>query len=126
MVPRQPQAKLPGWYAGGDIFMLPTLEDGFAVVLTQASAGGLPILATTNCAAPDFVRDGQNGWVLPIRDPDAFIDRLRWCDKNRDELAEMVDRTYNDFRPRDWDDVAAGFEGLLKNIRVRPEETVHG
>ena len=39
---RQPQSKLPQWYAGGDLFMLPTLEDGFAVVLTQASAAGLP------------------------------------------------------------------------------------
>jgi glycosyltransferase involved in cell wall biosynthesis len=126
MVPRQPQAKLPQWYANGDLFMLPTLEDGFAVVLTQASAGGLPILATTNCAAPDYVRDGQNGWVLPIRDPDAFIDRLRWCDENREEVAEMVDKTYDDFRPRDWDDVAATFETILSEARCRPEEVLHG
>jgi glycosyltransferase involved in cell wall biosynthesis len=126
MVPRQPQAELPQWYAGGDVFMLPTLEDGFAVVLTQASAGGLPILATTNCAAPDFVRDGQNGWVLPIRDPDAFIDRLRWCDENREELAEMVDKTYDDFRPRDWSDVAAAFEDILNDSRYHQAGALHG
>jgi colanic acid/amylovoran biosynthesis glycosyltransferase len=126
IIPRQAQAKLPKWYAGGDLFMLPTLEDGFAVVLTQASAGGLPILATTNCAAPDYVRDGQNGWVLPIRDPDAFIDRLRWCDENREELAEMVDKTYDDFHPRDWNDVAATFEIILNEASYQPEEALHG
>jgi colanic acid/amylovoran biosynthesis glycosyltransferase len=126
MVPRQPQSKLPHWYAGGDLFMLPTLEDGFAVVLTQASAAGLPILATTNCAAPDYVRDGQNGWVLPIRDPDAFIERLRWCDENREQLAEMVDKTYDDFRPRDWNDVAVNFESILDDARYHPEEALHG
>src|SRR5580704_1653445 len=118
LVPRQPHAKLPEWYAGADLFMLPTLEDGFAVVLTQASAGGLPILATTNCAAPDFVRDGQNGWVLPIRDPGAFIDRLRWCDEHREEVAEMVDRTYDDFRPIDWRDVAINFASVLYETMV--------
>jgi glycosyltransferase involved in cell wall biosynthesis len=126
LVPRQPHATLPQWYARGDLFMLPTLEDGFAVVLTQASASGLPILATTNCAAPDFVRDGQNGWVLPIRDPDAFIDRLRWCDENREEVAEMVDKTYDDFRPTDWSDVAATFETILSGIRSQPAEALHG
>lgn len=126
MIPRQPQSKLPEWYAASDLFMLPTLEDGFAVTLTQASAGGLPILATTNCAAPDFVRDGQNGWVLPIRDPDAFIDRLRWCDENREEVAEMVDKTYADFRPRDWNDVAATFETIVSGSRTDTEKVNYG
>jgi glycosyltransferase involved in cell wall biosynthesis len=126
MVPRQPQSKLPEWYAGGDLYLFPTLQDGFAVVLTQACAAGLPILATTNCAAPDFVRDGQNGWVLPIRDPDAFIDRLHWCDEHREEVAEMVDNTYNDFRPRDWNDVAATFEGILSDTRYQARELLHG
>lgn len=119
IVPRQPQANLIDWYAHGDLFMLPTLQDGFAVVLTQACANGLPILATTNCGAPDFVRDGQNGWVLPIRDPEAFIDRLRWCDEHREEVAEMVDKTYYDYRPLDWNDVAANFETILNEMGFR-------
>ena len=118
IVPRQPHASLPQWYAGGDLFLLPTLEDGFAVVLTQACANGLPILATTNCAAPDFVRDGQNGWVLPIRDPEAFVDRLLWCDAHREEVAEMVDQTYNNYRPLDWNDVAANFEAILNETAL--------
>jgi glycosyltransferase involved in cell wall biosynthesis len=126
IVPRQPQSQLPQWYAKSDLFMLPTLEDGFAVVLTQASAGGLPILATENCAAPDFIRNGENGWVLPIRDPKAFIDRLRWCDENREQLAEMVNKTYDDFRPRDWNDVAGTFETILNAITHRQETVLHG
>jgi glycosyltransferase involved in cell wall biosynthesis len=115
LVPHQPEAKLPQWYTGGDLFLFPTLEDGFAAVLTQACASGLPILATTNCGAPDFVRDGQNGWVLPIRDAGAFIDRLNWCDEHREEVAEMADRIYKDYHPRDWNDVAADFETIVKD-----------
>lgn len=133
VVPRQPHSQLPSWYAGADLFLLPTLEDGFAVVLTQACAGGLPILATTNCAAPDFVSDGQNGWILPIRDPQAFIERLQWCDEHREEVAEMVYRTYDDFRPIDWNDVAANFESVvnetgapLRGISNASEVTARG
>jgi glycosyltransferase involved in cell wall biosynthesis len=118
ILPRQPQAGLPRLYEQSDLFLFPTIQDGFAVVLTQACASGLPILATTNCAAPDFVHDGQNGWVLPIRDPEAFIERLRWCDENREELAEMVYRTYDDFRPIDWNDVAINFESILHETVV--------
>jgi glycosyltransferase involved in cell wall biosynthesis len=118
-VPRQPQAKLPEWYAGGDLFLFPTIEDGFAVVLAQAFAGALPILTTTNCAGPDIIRNGETGWVLPIRDPEAFIDRMRWCDEHRDLLANMVDRIYDEFSSRSWNDVAADFETLASEVKAR-------
>jgi glycosyltransferase involved in cell wall biosynthesis len=128
-IPKQPQSELPKWYEWGDVFILPTIEDGFAVVLAQAQAAGLPILATTNCSSPDHVREGETGWVLPIRSPEAFIDRLLWCDAHREELAQMVRRAYTYFRPRDWDDVAADFESLVNaELLVRRSQPVgtHG
>ena len=70
-VPKQPQSSLPEMYAWGDVFMLPTIEDGFPAVLAQAAAAGLPILTTPNGAGWDLVRDGDNGWVLPSRQPQA-------------------------------------------------------
>jgi len=110
--PKQPQKELPRWYAWGDLFVFPTIEDGFAVVLAQAHASALPILTTTNCCGPDLIRDGKTGWVLPIRNPDAFVERLRWCDAHRAQLAEMVRHLYSDFQPRTWTDVADDFESL--------------
>ena len=60
------------------------------MVLAQALACGLPLLATENCGAPDFVREGETGWIVPIRSPDRLAERLRWCGEHRNELAEMV------------------------------------
>ncbi|MGA3073012.1 MAG: glycosyltransferase family 4 protein [Bryobacteraceae bacterium] len=111
-VPKQPQHDLPASYAWGDLFAFPTIQDGFAVVLTQAAAAALPILTTTNCCGPDLIREGQTGWVLPIRSPQAFIERLHWCDSHREELAEIVRRIYHQFQPRTWADVAADFEAI--------------
>jgi glycosyltransferase involved in cell wall biosynthesis len=113
-VPKQPQSHLPASYAWGDVFLFPTVEDGFAVVLAQAQASGLPILTTTNCCGPDLIKEGETGWVLPIRSPEAFVDRLLWCDSHREELAAMVRNSYNNFQPRDWSDVAADFEKLCE------------
>jgi glycosyltransferase involved in cell wall biosynthesis len=111
-VAKQPQHELPRWYGSGDLFFFPTIEDGFPVVLAQANASALPILTTSNCCGPDLISEGQTGWVLPIRSPAAFVERLRWCDSHRKELAEMVRRIYYDYRPRTWADVATDFEVL--------------
>ncbi|MEP6714501.1 MAG: glycosyltransferase family 4 protein [Terriglobia bacterium] len=122
LVPRQPQNDLPRWYAGADLYIFPTIQDGFAVVLTQASASGLPILTTTNCAGPDMVEEGVSGWVLPIRDPEAFVEKLRWCDRNREQLAEMIELAHGRFRARDWSDVARGLGAAYTKARqeLRP------
>jgi colanic acid/amylovoran biosynthesis glycosyltransferase len=112
VVPKVAQRNLPTWYSDSDIFLFPTLQDGFAVVLAQAQASGLPILTTPNCCGPDLIDDGETGWILPIRNPEAFVQRLLWCDANRPALAEMVRRIYDAPRTRSWDDVAGDFESL--------------
>ena len=121
-IPKQPQSELPGYYAWGDIFILPSIQDGFQTVLGQAAASGLPILTTTNGAGSDIVREGISGWVLPIRNPESFIERLRWCDTHREQLASMARRIYHDFKPRDWADVAADFESIcLRGTRAEAQ-----
>jgi glycosyltransferase involved in cell wall biosynthesis len=111
-IPRCPERELPEWYAWADVFLFPTIEDGFAMVLSQANASAIPILTTTNCSGPDLIEDGQTGWVLPIRQPAAFVERLEWCNANRRALSGMVQRIHQSFQPRDWSDVAAEFEEL--------------
>jgi glycosyltransferase involved in cell wall biosynthesis len=104
---RVPQFELTKIYQAADLFVFPTIEDGAGAVLAQAAAAGLPILTTTNCAGPDLVREGRTGWVLPVRRPDAFIERLKWCDSHRSELTAIVRNTCDAFEPRDWKAMAA-------------------
>jgi glycosyltransferase involved in cell wall biosynthesis len=112
LTPQQPQSSLPSSYSWGDVFLFPTVEDGYPQVLAQAAAAALPILTTTNCSGPDIVHEGESGWVLPIRCPTAFVERLRWCDAHRAELAAMVERVYHEYQPRDWSVVAADYEEI--------------
>ncbi|HEX5086007.1 MAG TPA: glycosyltransferase family 4 protein [Blastocatellia bacterium] len=114
-IPKQPQAELVNWYSWGDVFIFPTIEDGYAVVLAQASFSGLPVLTTTNSGGPDLIKNNETGWILPIRSPQLFVERLLWCESHREELASMARRIYNDFEPRDWGGVAADFETICVN-----------
>jgi len=121
-----PQAELPLEYARNDLFLFPTIQDGFAAVLAQASASALPILTTENCCGPDLVKEGRTGWVLPIRSPGAFADRLQWCDAHRPELADMITAIYSEFRTRDWSDVAADFEAIVSQDAIDRQDCLSG
>lgn len=67
-----PQGELPAIFSGSHLFVLPSIEDGFGVVLGQAMACGCPVLASTNCGGPDIVTPGVNGFLCAIRDVDAM------------------------------------------------------
>lgn len=54
------------WYQQSDVFVLPTLSDGFAVTQIEAMAHGLPVIATPNCG--EVVADGVDGFIVPPRD----------------------------------------------------------
>ena len=59
------QPNLPQVYAAHDLFVFPTLEDTFGVVLLEAMSAGVPVMASRLAGATrDFVTPGQNGWVL--------------------------------------------------------------
>ena len=117
-VAKQPEASLPAAYAWGDVFLLPTIEDGFQAVLAQAAASALPILTTPNGAGHDLVREGRSGWVVPIRSPERIAARLHWADAHRPELAAMVDDTARRFRPRDFAAVASELEDVCRAARA--------
>jgi glycosyltransferase involved in cell wall biosynthesis len=109
--PRVPEFELKQHYSWGDIFLFPTIEDGFPAVLAQALAAELPVLATPNSSAPDIVHRGETGWILPIREPSMFVDQLKWCDAHRSELHNMVQKC-SGFAPRDWSDMALDVEKI--------------
>jgi alpha-maltose-1-phosphate synthase len=58
------------------VLVLPSIEDGFGLVVPQAMACGCPAIVSANTGAADIVTDGRDGWVVPIRDPDAIAERL--------------------------------------------------
>ncbi|MCO5168001.1 MAG: glycosyltransferase family 4 protein [Planctomycetes bacterium] len=103
----RPQRELPAHHAWADLFVFPTIEDGFAIVLAQAAGAGLPLITTPNCGGPELLSQGAAVWEVPIRAPGAIVDRLRWADANRDELASLVEASGQALRPRSWAQVAA-------------------
>jgi len=78
----RPRNQLYKLYSQASVFILPTIEDGFAAVITEAMACGIPVIATTNCGAEDVLTDGVEGFIVPIRDPDAIRDKILFLYEN--------------------------------------------
>ena len=72
-----------------DVFVLPSLTEGFAQVILEAMACGLPVITTANTCAPDVMTEGVQGFVVPIRSSEAITEKLIWGMENREALAEM-------------------------------------
>jgi alpha-maltose-1-phosphate synthase len=70
-----PQGRLPEFYASAHVLVLPSREDGFGVVLSQALSSGLPVVCTDKTGGPDLVRLAGLSrlvWVVPPDDPSAL------------------------------------------------------
>jgi glycosyltransferase involved in cell wall biosynthesis len=82
--PGLPHPLLAERLRSADVFVLPSLEDGFARTVTEALACGLPAIVTPNTGAADLVQPGINGSIVPIRDPEALAEAmLQWGDAMR-------------------------------------------
>jgi glycosyltransferase involved in cell wall biosynthesis len=69
-----PRSQAGAFYQKGDIFVLPTISDGFALTQLEALAYGLPVIVTPNCG--QVVEDGRTGFIVPPRDAKALAQAL--------------------------------------------------
>lgn len=80
--------RLRGLYRESDVFVFPSFFEGFGLVVLEAMACGLPIIASDRSAGPD-VLDDNCGRVVGAGDQDQLAESLRWFAGNRDRLPQM-------------------------------------
>jgi glycosyltransferase involved in cell wall biosynthesis len=76
-------------YVGADCFCLPTVQEGFGIVFTEAMAAGLPIVACRAAAVPEVVQDGRTGLLVSPRSPEELamaLERVLTSETLRREL----------------------------------------
>ncbi|WP_213803598.1 glycosyltransferase family 4 protein [Granulicella sp. dw_53] len=76
-------------YQSADLFVFPSVGEGFGQVLLESMACGLPILSTTHTAAPDLIDDGIQGFVVQPRQPALMAERIEWALSHRNQLDDM-------------------------------------
>lgn len=72
-----------------DVLAFPSLFEGFGLVITEALSQGIPVIATDHTCAPDIITDGQEGYIVPIRNPSAIAEKLILLHDDRELLDKM-------------------------------------
>jgi len=63
-------------WASASVFVAPSRTEAFPLVIPEAMACGVPMVVSAVGAIPDFVRDGEDGFLVPPGDPAALADRI--------------------------------------------------
>jgi glycosyltransferase involved in cell wall biosynthesis len=87
--PPRPHGEVLRLMRSCDVFVLPSIVEGRALVQQEAMACGLPVIATKNAGADDAIFDGETGFLVPIRSPAAIAEKIDWCAANRTLLSGM-------------------------------------
>jgi hypothetical protein len=93
-IKKQNQERLKFFYNIADLFVLCSIEEGLAMVQAQAMACGLPVICTTNTGGSEVIDDGINGYVIPIRNINILMHKIKILYNDTDKLQEMSKNAY--------------------------------
>lgn len=87
-----PQPELKNVMSRSHVLVLPSIQDGFGMVMAQAMACGCPVIASRNTGGEDLFNNGCEGFTVPIRDVDALVESMQYLADNPDERSSMGQR----------------------------------
>jgi glycosyltransferase involved in cell wall biosynthesis len=85
-----------------DVFCLPSIVEGRALVMQEAMSQGLPLIITPNTGGEDLVIEGETGFLVPIRSPQSIAEKINWFFENRDKIPVMGEKARNHAASYTW------------------------
>jgi glycosyltransferase involved in cell wall biosynthesis len=111
--------KLPEYLSQCDVGVQPSLQEGLSAVIPQMLGCGIPVIASANTGGMDIIRDGETGYVVPIRSPEAIAEKIMQLYQNPAQLDKMKSNAaaasaQNGFT---WDDYGERYSAFLNTLR---------
>ncbi len=115
---KQDQDALPDYYAAAEAVIMPSRYESFGMVALEAMACGTPVIASEVGGLAFLVRDGETGFHVPDRDPEALADRI--CRILTEPLlrAELGEQAAAYARGYAWPLIAEKIIGVYESVRV--------
>ena len=87
------------------VYVQPSVNEGWGMPVGEAMAYGIPVIVTNETGAADMVTDGLDGFIIPIRDPDAISDKILYFYDNPSEIKRMGDNARKKALDYSWDKI---------------------
>ena len=107
------------FYREADVFVLPTISDGFALTQLEAMAHGLPVITTPNCG--EVVHDGLDGFIVPARDSTALAKALESLDEDPERLEAMREAARQNISRFGLDALDQNLRAIEQRLRPSPK-----
>jgi glycosyltransferase involved in cell wall biosynthesis len=108
---------IPRLIKGSDFFVLPSVKEGFPLVVLEAMALRKPIVATNCCGPADMIDDGVNGFLVPVNRPDLLSEKIMEMTRDKAATAGMGERSYSKFQENfTIEKYAQGFERIYSRL----------
>lgn len=106
-----------------DIFLLSSNYEGFCLVIVEAMACGLPVVATNVGAIPEIIKDRENGLLVKPNDPDEFAKAIIEIIENKDMRKMISSNAINDAKKYNFENTVKKYEDLyLSELKSTAEE----
>ena len=110
----QDQSDLPKYYAVADVFVLPSKWEPWGLVVNEAMASGLPVIATRKVgSARDLIVEGENGYLVPENDPVALASAIDRACESEQRLLLLGEKARCTVQSWSYDSTLAGFHNAL-------------
>lgn len=111
-----PHEKLREMYKENDIFVFPSFLEGFAQVVLEAMACGLPVIVSDRAGSNDAVRDGIDGFIIPAGDVKALKEKIIYFYNNREKIEEMGKNAVEQAKKYTWERYRENIREVIKRI----------
>jgi glycosyltransferase involved in cell wall biosynthesis len=101
-------------YKKNDIYVYPTYFEGSSKTVFEAMSCGLPVITTEN--AGSILRDGKDGFIVPVNNVDKLIEKIKYFYDNRDEIEIMGKNAQNYSRTFTWELYATKVNELYAEV----------
>lgn len=126
-IPSLPHEQILREMRAHDVLVFPSLFEGFGLVLLEALSQGLPVIATPHTGAPDVIRDGIEGFIVPIRSSEAIANALERLAGDRSLLGAMKHAAWRRSSELTWESyretLATFVNAALPTSEARPSMT---
>lgn len=103
-------------YQQCDVFVFPSLGDGFGFVVLEALSFGLPVICSRNSVGEDIIRDQYNGLLINAGDSTQLAEKIKWFVENRSFLDSMKKNAVESALQYSWSRYAKDIVGSLQSI----------
>lgn len=105
-------------YQEADVFILPSVGEGMALVGLEAMACGLPIICSENTGVNELITNYEEGIIIPVGKIDAIKDAIEYCISNRKQIITMGENARKIAEKHTW-------KIYQKNVSARIEEILN-